>query len=187
MKALSTLYRGTRFRSRLEADWAATMDARGLLWDYEPEGYVLDDGTCHSPDFWLPTARAWLEVKGSHMQRITKVHDFAAQLWRESGATSTYDLEAPMVLVGYQAEPHALLDGESHAPLIGTMGDGKAYSVAIVTCPACDAATVIALWQPTCRNCRYDHGNGPEAWMDTVVDHWWSRFQRVVRPAGRGR
>src|SRR4051812_27445715 len=39
------MYRGTRFRSRLEARWAYLFDAIGWQWEYEPfdvDGYVPD-------------------------------------------------------------------------------------------------------------------------------------------------
>jgi hypothetical protein len=38
MKAIETLYRGYRFRSRTEARWAVFFDKLGLRWDYEEEG-----------------------------------------------------------------------------------------------------------------------------------------------------
>lgn len=44
-KAHPTTYRGTRFRSRLEARWAAYFDLCGIQWEYEPfdlEGWVPD-------------------------------------------------------------------------------------------------------------------------------------------------
>jgi hypothetical protein len=182
MRALPTTYSGIKFRSRLEADWASTMDAYGLKWEYEPEGYALDDGTYYSPDFWLPTANAWLEVKGSHNQRISKVEEFAAQLWRESGAGSTYDRAAPMVLIG--REPHRLgsarIPGSAWLSMIGTQGGGSAYSVKIVRCPSCSVATVIAWTQPWCRCCGQEAGE----WFQfdyTYATGW----HRVPRPVGR--
>lgn len=48
MKAHPTTYNGMRFRSRLEAKWAAFFDKLGARWEYEPEdlsGWV--------PDFYL--------------------------------------------------------------------------------------------------------------------------------------
>jgi len=69
-------YRGVRFRSTLEADWAATLDALGVTWQYEPEAYILTDGSAYSPDFWLPAQRTWLEVKGPHNERHEKYAAF---------------------------------------------------------------------------------------------------------------
>lgn len=51
MKAIETYYNGYRFRSRLEARWAVFFDTLGVKYEYEPEGFVLDDGTWYLPDF----------------------------------------------------------------------------------------------------------------------------------------
>lgn len=62
-KAIETIYGGYRFRSRLEARWAVFFDTVGLPFDYEKEGFVLDDGTKYLPDFWLPSLKLWIEIK----------------------------------------------------------------------------------------------------------------------------
>lgn len=63
LQPISTTYKGYRFRSRLEARWAVFFDALEMQYDYEPEGFCLRDGTCYLPDFWLPQAKTWAEVK----------------------------------------------------------------------------------------------------------------------------
>ena len=63
IRPIETKYRGCRFRSRLEARWAVYFDALGIEWEYELEGFVLDDNTCYLPDFWLSQVRMWAEVK----------------------------------------------------------------------------------------------------------------------------
>lgn len=73
LKAIETVYKGYRFRSRLEARWAVFLDQAGLKWEYEVEGYDLS-GVWYLPDFWLPglggnEEGAWFEVKGPEMQR----------------------------------------------------------------------------------------------------------------------
>lgn len=58
IKAIPTTYNGVRFRSRLEAKWAAFMDTVGWRWDYEPidlNGYI--------PDFILTRRDIIAEVK----------------------------------------------------------------------------------------------------------------------------
>jgi hypothetical protein len=62
MNAIETVYRGYRFRSRLEARWAVFFDALGLRWEFEKEGYELD-GVRYLPDFWLADLNLWAEVK----------------------------------------------------------------------------------------------------------------------------
>jgi hypothetical protein len=52
LKAIQTMYRGTQFRSKLEARWAEFFDLIGVVWQYEPEGYT-NGKVCYLPDFWL--------------------------------------------------------------------------------------------------------------------------------------
>jgi hypothetical protein len=52
MKAIETVYRGYRFRSRLEARWAVFFDTLGVKWEYEPEGFSLPSGP-YLPDFFV--------------------------------------------------------------------------------------------------------------------------------------
>jgi hypothetical protein len=65
MKAIPTVYRGIRFRSRLEARWAVWFDALGLDWTYEPP---TRGGVAYQPDFLIGTfgedGRRWfIEIK----------------------------------------------------------------------------------------------------------------------------
>lgn len=64
MKAIETVYQGYRMRSRLEARWAVFFDRIGIPWEYEKEGYILEDDTWYLPDFWLPEQEYWIEIKG---------------------------------------------------------------------------------------------------------------------------
>jgi hypothetical protein len=71
VKAIETTYRGTVFRSRLEAQWAEFFDLLAVAWDYEPEGYT-NGHVRYLPDFWLPrvhhrggAAGLFFEVKPS--------------------------------------------------------------------------------------------------------------------------
>ena len=50
--AIETVYGGHRYRSRLEARWSVFFDALGIPFEYEPEGYWLDNGP-YLPDFRL--------------------------------------------------------------------------------------------------------------------------------------
>jgi hypothetical protein len=59
-----TRYAGCNFRSRLEARWAVFMDALEIGWEYESEGFDLDENEGYLPDFWLERNKVWLEVKG---------------------------------------------------------------------------------------------------------------------------
>jgi hypothetical protein len=62
IRAIETIYRSYRFRSRLEARWAVFFDAAGIGFQYEAEGFNLD-GTYYLPDFWLPRNKCFVEIK----------------------------------------------------------------------------------------------------------------------------
>lgn len=63
VKPIETIYNGYRFRSRLEARWAVYFDLIGIKYNYEPNGFVLSNGKCYLPDFYLPTVEAYVEIK----------------------------------------------------------------------------------------------------------------------------
>jgi hypothetical protein len=63
LQAIPTIYKNYAFRSRLEARYALFFDSLGVAYEYEPEGYSLH-GLNYLPDFRLPEAQCWLEVKG---------------------------------------------------------------------------------------------------------------------------
>ncbi|MEK4501196.1 hypothetical protein [Bacillus sp. FSL R12-0069] len=51
IKPIETIYKGYRFRSRLEARWAVFFDTLGIEWKYENEGYDLGELGWYLPDF----------------------------------------------------------------------------------------------------------------------------------------
>jgi hypothetical protein len=65
MKAIDTFYNDHFFRSRLEARWAVYFDSLQEKWDYEPEGFVLENGVKYLPDFYIPSLDSYVEVKPS--------------------------------------------------------------------------------------------------------------------------
>ena len=74
LKPIETLYKGYRFRSRLEARWAVFFDKAGIEWEYEPEGFELGGGERYLPDFFVymndmfdryKGAGYWLEIKAT--------------------------------------------------------------------------------------------------------------------------
>jgi hypothetical protein len=74
MDAVPTRYSDITFRSRLEADWAATLDSHNIRWEYEPETITLDSGILYVPDLWLPELGTWIEVKCPPGRRPDPVH-----------------------------------------------------------------------------------------------------------------
>jgi len=63
IKAIETEFKGYRFRSRLEARWAVFFDWMGIDFEYEPEGYILEDGRKYLPDFLIPEWECYAEAK----------------------------------------------------------------------------------------------------------------------------
>lgn len=171
LRAISTVYNGTKFRSRLEASFAQHFDQRGMPWVYEPEAFALSDGTNYLPDFWLPTARTWVEIKGPHNERIDKVERFAADL-SDNGRRAVDELSAPIVAL-FSPPGTPMLDGSgcylAPQPLI-VRSVGKRVSGGMALCTVCRARTVIALWQKRCRHCGTQHDTPHLGW-----DVWdWS-------------
>lgn len=77
IKAIQTVYKNYKFRSRLEARWGVFFDALGLEWQYEPEGFDLGDAGLYLPDFYLPFCDAWAEVKPQKLNEVEREKAFA--------------------------------------------------------------------------------------------------------------
>ena len=69
IKPIETVYKGYRFRSRLEARWAVFFDALGLKYDYEREGFSMSSlDKWYLPDFYLPDLEMFVEVKNKEQK-----------------------------------------------------------------------------------------------------------------------
>ena len=80
MKAIPTKYKGYTFRSKLEAKWAVFFDYLDLSWEYEPDGYKLNDGTYYLPDFKVFSKNqshiSFYEVKPNYIKSDEKFNKF---------------------------------------------------------------------------------------------------------------
>lgn len=83
LKAIETVYRGYRMRSRLEARWAVVLNALGAQWTYEPEGFDLD-GLRYLPDFWISDWNMYVEIKPD-VEITDEARDKAGRLNEISG------------------------------------------------------------------------------------------------------
>jgi hypothetical protein len=63
-KAIETVYNGYKFRSRLEARYGVFFDSANIPYEYEPEGFQLENGKKYLPDFYLPNDDLYVEIKG---------------------------------------------------------------------------------------------------------------------------
>lgn len=159
IKAIPTRYKGILFRSKLEATYAKYFDFIGLEWQFEIQGFKLSNGSCYLPDFYIPSADAWVEVKGGHNIGLEKLELFAADLWKSSGAKDTYDINSPMILK-YVMPGYIENYPKSPNPVSVYINGSVLPSI----CPACSQVTFTCAWQGWCRGCKKD--SPKETWID---------------------
>lgn len=110
MKAIETKYNGYRFRSRLEARWAVFLDALGVKYEYEPEGFQKD-GLYYLPDFRVKCGALrgesvtpfdlYIEVKGNMTDEDRKkIGTFAVNYRLDEHYNSHYVDGLPIYVVG---------------------------------------------------------------------------------------
>jgi hypothetical protein len=90
VRAIETEYRHYRFRSRTEARWAVFLDAAGIGWRYEFEGFNVH-GNYYLPDFFLPELKTFLEVKPSDKEAIVRAGCLLLELRKATGNRSDRD------------------------------------------------------------------------------------------------
>lgn len=125
IKAIETVYKGYRFRSRLEARWALFFDLIGIKWTYEVEPLDIG-GTAYLPDFRVqcPHSTVIHEVKPESAQETIQAPRvyLAGKMsgeheWRGEASTPlslgvwTDDLEAAPEWMWRQAAHDAMLCG----------------------------------------------------------------------------
>lgn len=155
-EAVPTQYGSITFRSRLEADWAATLDANNIRWKYEPETITLPSGTVYIPDFWLPELGTWIEVKGPGIPRLEKTAELART--RACQCTTTCNCQwrgGELVIVG---RPPLGTDwtetGRRPRNGYANWESIVGPSAYVVSCSACTRVQWITLRRPwQCRNC----------------------------------
>lgn len=137
LKAIQTVYRGYKFRSRLEARWAVFFDSLGIRWEYEKEGYDLD-GLWYLPDFWLPELNCWAEVKGKipdmndDGEWIGEEVEKARRLLEKSEnlvfmLCGAMDISQPPTIIGFTYGMDGEIEGAEHysfarCPICGRVG-----------------------------------------------------------------
>ncbi|WNI19145.1 hypothetical protein [Actinacidiphila sp. ITFR-21] len=154
--AVPTAYGDITFRSRLEADWAQTLDANRIKWQYEPQTITLPSGVNYLPDFWLPELGTWIEVKGPGIPRTEK----AVELGKTRACHCEGDCTCQwpggeLVIIGRQSLTPGW-NGRGHRPAAGYANWETAFgpSAYHVTCPRCARDQWITLRRPwTCRAC----------------------------------
>lgn len=118
IKPIETIYKGYKFRSRLEARWAVFLDALGVKWEYEPEGFKLPNGKWYLPDFKVEcygtrgdcyeeaSFTLYIEVKGvMTSEDAAKIKEFSGlskiDEWAENGCHGAFpEIGYPVLIVG---------------------------------------------------------------------------------------
>lgn len=93
IKPIETTWHGHRFRSRTEARWGMALKLSGVPFDYEPNGFDLPSGW-YLPDFWLPAAKSWLEIKG--VEPDEREMRLARELSDASGSPVLFGVGSPV-------------------------------------------------------------------------------------------
>ena len=147
IRAIETAYNGYLFRSRLEARWAVFLDALGIRYEYEPQGFVLPSGR-YLPDFRLrgwddargAPSNLWVEIKG---EEPTDRERRLAQELADEGAATVY-LFAGSIAIPPREGPNQAL---------GFFPGGSAFGFRWVACPRCGRRGIIRTRVPYCPHC----------------------------------
>ena len=192
MQAIETVYKGYRFRSRTEARWAVFFDTLGVKYTSEPEGYVFKDGTHYLPDFYLPNANMFFEVKGLELSKEDK-----------SKIDKLIIYSGKNVAIGYSdmSFQATSICGEDENGNKTCFLDGKDGSW-LIQCHSCEEYQFIGMtgsWE--CRGCgyyngdsgfdQYCSGNWPDSYqwskpygevLDAFIKARQARFEHGERP-----
>lgn len=114
IKARPTTYKGIKMRSRLEADYAAYLDNRGVTWEYEPACFASESGQW-LPDFRLDCNGLLIEVKPAGL---------LDSRFDSPESVRTADEILARMAIAWETDPSFMLElvfwdyGSSSAPLI---------------------------------------------------------------------
>lgn len=175
IKPIPMTFRGVRFRSTLEADWAATLESWDIHWLYEPEAVRVAQGPDYLPDFWLPSLHVWAEVKGPLDDRIHKPRELQRAL--EEDHEGEWDFTCPFVVI---------LRPSSNGTAVWE-GALEKQDPVLVLCPNCQHFGFMdyaAAWR--CR--RYCKNETNKFWNEPGGDIFWPgelTFVKAPRPQRR--
>jgi len=185
IKAIETVYKGYRFRSRLEARWAVFFDALGVKYEYEPEGFQTSAGG-YLPDFKVKCYGTrgdqnekpfdlWIEVKGKMTAAdAEKIKAFSNdgenkvlivhRIPDENGSTDSNNCESYDMMDGQDIYPfnYYLIDGDYFAAYPAADAKGRFYLfgddsnyIDTIDRERVERAYTIA------RQARFEHGEAP--------------------------
>jgi len=189
LKAIETVYKGYRFRSRLEARWAVFFDTLGLAWEYEPEGFDLD-GLWYLPDFRFDEYLSFIEIKGS--EPSAREIELASRLAAAEGGLFKEEFRAQgvYILVGSEFPPRKILrfaqdckprpsDGFIHWDDDHYLQESDATDCTFAVCPVCGKAGILG-WKD---HPFYDILKSEGAWRSYFSNRWISNAYFAARTA----
>lgn len=187
LRPIETIYKGYRFRSRLEARWAVFFDHCEEQWIYEDQGYLLPSGP-YLPDFWFPKRRALVEVKPDNQlpnrnfefdlvdgSRYPIDDDFPREIVNAFHLSRQLGLQAGHFVIVY-GDPLTVLKSRTsitiskHGPVIGT---GFLHFLP-PNFAAVDAA----------RAARFEHGETPSVSANHSRQDAWNELISRLFPKG---
>lgn len=113
VKGRPTIYKGTQMRSRLEAKFAAHLDAMKRRWGYEPVCFADEDGQ-YLPDFSV-------EVDGTMCYIEVKPTEALAQEWIDGPMRRIWSTDPDALLIATWHDNEAAEYGEDQWRLITAM------------------------------------------------------------------
>lgn len=177
IKAIETWYAGNLFRSTLEADVAATFDSLNWWWQYEPVALSVGPHQ-YRPDFYLPTQRIWVEVKGPHNERLDKALALAEALHKQEWDEDEWQLLRQHVVILRPPGKGENMIWENAHP------DQKMVVVYCPECRECGFMNMNGVW--VCpRGCR--NGGDNKFWKHPGGDMFESGDMHFVRAPRNGR
>lgn len=168
LMGIPTMYRGVRFRSRLEAKWAVMFDLLAWPWLYEP--FDLD-GTI--PDFLLRFEATEVLVEVKPATSLEEMREPARKLDK-----SGWDGEA--LIVGA-----TMLDLDCAQPILGWhRAASEAFcewgEARLFWCLSCNRASLLAAWGSWhCRACGDGYGNEHVGLVEDPAGLWATSSNRV--------
>jgi hypothetical protein len=138
------------YRSRFEARIAVLFDAYGRSLVYEPDA-VKVGGSCYLPDFYIPSMRTFLEVKGCWDDPLYKPRRLADALFPDFGVCAAVN----GIPNAKQLALHGWWDGDGQLGIKDLSATVQWASWFPPTCPAVREACEIA------RSYRFDRQPPP--------------------------
>jgi hypothetical protein len=103
---IETVYKGYKFRSRLEARWAVFFEEMGLDWSYEVEGFNLPSGARYLPDFLVKGHKnGWdyyYEIKPKGTDPCRKVEELKSVLRCNQSRETSWTMSFGTSSIGQQ-------------------------------------------------------------------------------------